>query len=145
DAGAAEAGQVGDGLAGGGDVVDDDMVDGAGGALAEQDHGDAVGPGGNLVTAEGQRGEDEPVDQLGPDALADQALAGDEALGLVDEDDEALAVGGPDDALGELGEVGDAQLGDGQGDDPGPAAAHAAGRQVGPVAELGHGLLDPGP
>ncbi|HEY1700729.1 MAG TPA: hypothetical protein VGG75_13535 [Trebonia sp.] len=87
DTRAPEADQVGDGPAGGPDVVDDDMIDVPGDALAEQHHGDAVGPGRDLVGAEGQRGEDEPVDQLGPDALADETPTGDEALGLVDEDD----------------------------------------------------------
>ena len=145
DPAAAEPDQVGGDLAGGGHVVDHDVVGGAVvDPFAEQHHGQAV-QGGEVVGGERERAQDQAVDHVVADAAGGFALLFGAAAGLVDEDRPVVVGGGGDDVPGQLGEVGDVELGHGQGDHPGTPFAQVAGRQVGPVVECGDGLLDPGP
>ncbi|GFH77243.1 hypothetical protein Sgou_19130 [Streptomyces gougerotii] len=106
DPAAAEAEQVADGLAGGGDVVDGDVVVGRLVlALAEQDEGGGAGAAGEVLGLQVDGAEDQAVDDLRPEALADQEFVLAQPRGVVDEHGVVVAGGGVDDGAGQFGEV----------------------------------------
>ena len=113
--------------------------------LAEQHHRRGVAAGGQLAATGGERADDEPVDELGAEAVHDQLLRVELAVGLVDEHRPAAPRRCLDDVPGELGEVRDLELRDREREDAGPAATQLPRCQVRPVVELAEGGVDLGP
>ena len=124
--------------------VDGDVVEaGRHGPLAEQHHGQVVGPAADLVGREGERREDDAVDDVRPHPLEDDTLRVRVAAGHVEQHDEAECgrLGG--DAGRQLGEVRRVHRRHGEGEEAGSTVLEAAGGEVGPIFQLGHGLFDP--
>lgn len=110
-------------------------------ALAEQDQWRGLGARHEVLGLQVDGAEDESVDHMGAEALADQELLLPESGGVVDQDGVVVAGGRVDDGSGEFREVRVAEFGDGEGDDAGAALAQMAGGEVRPVAELVDRLL----
>ncbi len=134
------------GLAGRRHVVDGDVVvRGLVLALPEQHQRRGLGARHQVLGLQMDRTEDEAVDHMGPESLADQEFLLPQSAGVVDQHGVVVPGCRVDDLSGQLREVGVAELGDGEGDDARTALAQMACGEVRPVAELVDGLLHLGP
>jgi len=144
DPAAPEPGQVPDRGAGGGDVVDGDVVVGhLVRGTAEQHQRGAVGAGQQVLLAEPHRAEDQPVGQVRAGAVAHRDLALVRPAGVLQQHRAAVAARGLDDRAGQFREVRSCQVGQGHGDQAGAPAAQLTCRQIRPVAEFGNRAQHP--
>jgi hypothetical protein len=135
-----ERGQVPHGGAGGGHVVDGDVVVGHPVlGPAQQDERGPVGPGQQVLLTEQHGAEDQPVGEVRAGAVAHRDLPLVAAAGVVEQHRAAVPAGRLDDRAGQLREVRAGQVGHRHGDQPGAPAAQLARGQVRPVAEFGDG------
>ena len=129
----------------GGHGVDRDVVEaGRHRAFTQEHHRQIVRSLADLVGRQRERREDDPVDDVRAHALEHDALGIGIPARHIEQDDEAERRRLLGDAGRELGEVGGVHRRHGQGEEPRPTVLEAAGGEVGPVLELGHGLLDAG-
>jgi hypothetical protein len=104
--------------------------------FAEQDAGVVRGEQVLVLRSQALGGEEQPVRQEGPAARDDVHLALPVAAGLLDQHPEVAARRGPDDLVGELGEVVLTQLRHRELDHPCLPRPQTARGEVGAVAEL---------
>ncbi|GAA3309750.1 hypothetical protein GCM10020295_75230 [Streptomyces cinereospinus] len=131
-----------DGGTGRGDVVDGDVVvRQVVLAFAQQHQRHLLRAVVQVLGLQLDRAQDEPVDDTGPETLADQHLLFPAAAGVVQQHDVVLRGRRVDHGGGQFGEVRVAEFGQGQRDDAGAPLAQVPGGQVGPVAERVDGPL----
>lgn len=138
--------QVAYGRAGRRDVVDGDVVvRGLVLALPQQDQGRGLAARHEVLGLQVDRAEDDAVDHMRAEPLADQELVLAQAGGVIDQHGVVVPGRRVDDRAGQFGEVRVAELGYGQGDDAGAPLAQMARGEIGPVAEFVDGPLHLGP
>src|SRR5690606_23095741 len=89
-----------------------------------------------IIRSECERAKQQPVGELAARAVEHLELTPAVAARLLDENDDVALVRRGDDLVGELGEVGEAQLRYGETDRPGATGAQGTRRAIGPVVEL---------